>query len=409
MKALLLENISIESIKIFEQYNIEVNYYKKSLDYDELKKVNLQEYDIIGIRSKTILDKKTIDLASNLKVIGSFCIGTDKIDIDYAQNKGIAIFNSPVMSTRSVAELVIAHIINLSRKVTKRNYELHNGIWNKTAENSNEIRGKTLGIIGYGHVGSQVSILAESMGMNIVFYDIINVMPLGNSNSCNSMNDLLKKSDFITIHVPLTNDTEYLINKDNIKLIKKGSYLLNLSRGKVVELEPLRKAIDDGDIAGCALDVYPEEPKSNCEDWINIMQKANNTILTPHIGGATEEAQINIGIDVSNKIINYLFKGNTIDCINLPNINSNNISSNKPQIFNIHKNVPGVISKLSNIIMSYNCNISNSILSTNENIGICLLSINSEDVNTTKYKISNIVNDIKKLKENIKVSLFNNL
>lgn len=409
MKALLLENISIESIKIFEQYNIEVNYYKKSLDYDELKKVNLQEYDIIGIRSKTILDKKTIDLASNLKVIGSFCIGTDKIDIDYAQNKGIAIFNSPVMSTRSVAELVIAHIINLSRKVTKRNYELHNGIWNKTAENSNEIRGKTLGIIGYGHVGSQVSILAESMGMNIVFYDIINVMPLGNSNSCNSMNDLLKKSDFITIHVPLTNDTEYLINKDNIKLIKKGSYLLNLSRGKVVELEPLRKAIDDGDIAGCALDVYPEEPNSNCEDWINIMQKANNTILTPHIGGATEEAQINIGIDVSNKIINYLFRGNTIDCINLPNINSNNITSNKPQIFNIHKNVPGVISKLSNIIMSYNCNISNSILSTNENIGICLLSINSEDVNTTKYKISNIVNDIKKLEENIKVSLFNNL
>ena len=406
MKALLLENISKQAKELLEQHNIQVDYHNGS--YDLKKVTNIDTYDIIGIRSKTILDKATIDLATNLKVIGSFCIGTDKVDLDYCQSRGIAVFNSPVMSTRSVAELVIAHIINLSRKVTKRNYEMHLGIWNKTCANSNEIRGKTIGIIGYGHVGSQVSVLAEALGMNVLFYDIINVMALGNSIRCQTMEEVLRSSDFVTIHVPLTENTENLLDRDGINMMKKGAYLLNLSRGKVIDLQALRESIDDDHLGGCALDVYPSEPKANCDNWENIMQHAHNTILTPHIGGATEEAQTNIGIDVSHKIINYLNRGITIECLTLPHINNSSIETH--QIVNVHHNIPGVISKISNIITSYGCNIVNSVLSTNENIGVCLISIKrNPNMNMNTNNLEGIKKDINKIDETLQTYIVGSL
>ena len=400
MKVLLLENVNKISNELFSKHNFIVETHKKSLEKSVLIE-KIKNIDILGIRSKTNITREIIDSAKNLKVIGCFCIGTDQVDLEYAAKKGIVVFNSPYMNTRSVAELAISHIINLSRQVNMRNREMHKGIWNKISDGCMEVRGKTLGIIGYGHVGSQLSILSEAVGMNVLYYDIENVMGLGNSKKCDGLSILLEKSDFVSLHVPLTDQTKNLITKKELNIMKKGSYLINLSRGNVVKINDLKEYLDKGHLGGCAIDVYPSEPKSNGE-YNCILQNCNNTILTPHIGGSTLEAQKNIAKDLCEKIIKFLKEGSTQTCVNYPNINLN-IYYNKPtiKIFNIHRNIPGVMSDINKIINKYKYNILGSTLGTDNNQGLCIFSLNGKSTSDIKNEISLILNDIQDLDSSI--------
>ena len=400
MRVLLLENIHDICGEIFRKEQYEIVHCKQSLEKSKLIEI-IKTIDIIGIRSKTNLTEEVLSNAANLKVIGVFCIGTDQVDLNYASQKGITVFNSPYMNTRSVAELAISHIINLARQVNMRNREMHNGIWNKTCNKCMEIREKNLGIIGYGHVGSQLSVLAEAIGMNVYFYDIDNVMALGNSKNCESLDKLLEISDFISVHVPLTNETKNLISKKDFFKMKKGSYLLNLSRGNVVNIEDLKIYIDNGHLGGCAIDVFPSEPKSN-GDFSCILKNSRNTILTPHIGGSTGEAQKNIALDLSNKILKFIKEGSTQTCVNYPNIFLNTrYNKSCVKILNIHTNKPGVMSNINEIINNYNYNILGSSLGTDESFGISLISLNGKADNEMLDDILELKNDIQELDSSI--------
>ena len=383
MNVLLLENISIKAhdYLVSQGYNVERLQHSLS-EEDLIKYINQNSIQFIGIRSKTNITKNVTFHSPSLLGIFCFCIGTNQVDLENTRNKGIAVFNSPFASTRSVAELTICYIISLARNVCVKNSEMHNNMWNKTSKNMYEIRGKKLGIVGYGHVGSQVSILAESLGMEILYYDIKNVMPLGNSEKCYSLTEILQKSDFITLHVPLDETTENMIEDKEIKMMKKGSYLINLSRGKVVNLEDVKKNIIEGYLGGVAIDVFPSEPKGNGIIWETGMNNLHNVILSPHIGGATQEAQNAIGLDVAQKLINYHKTGSTEDCVNLPNVitNSCNINNTK-RICCIHQNRPGILSNMNDVYRKYNVNIIQQHLSTQGNIGYCVTEIVKSDKN----------------------------
>lgn len=389
LKALLLENVDKSVVSSLHKYNIEVEYISTAIDKQELIK-KIKDVHIVGLRSKTKLTTDVLEHASKLLAIGCFCIGTDQVDLNYCMENGIAVFNSPYMSTRSVAELAIGLIISLSRTVGDKNTLMHNGTWQKSSAGCYEIRGKTLGIIGYGHVGCQLSVLAESMGMNVLLYDIKPVMIMGNGTMCQTMDELLQQSDFVSLHVPLTSETNNLIGSNELNQMKKGSYLLNLSRGKVLDIESARNAILNQHLAGLAIDVFPEEPKENTDNWTNLLQKLPNVILTPHIGGATIEAQHDIGSDVASKITNYIFYGLTHGSFTLPNLLAND-TFNGIRILNIHKNVPGTIFKINNIISELNINVVNQSLSTKNGIGYCIIDINGDiDKSDFLEKIENL-------------------
>lgn len=397
MKVLLLENINTKATELFQFKNHDVDCHTGSINKEQLIEI-IGNYHVIGIRSKTNLDKDVLSHATNLIAIGCFCIGTNQVDLEYAQNKGICVFNSPFMNTRSVAELVISLVIGLSRKLGDTNINMHNGIWTKSASGCHEVRGKTLGIIGYGHVGSQVSILAENIGLKVIYYDIANVMSLGNSRKCMTMDEVLIESDFLSLHVPLTSDTDNMITKEHLDKMKKGSYLLNLSRGNVVDINDLSEYLRMGHLAGSAVDVYPEEPKANTKDWKNILQNCPNTILTPHIGGSTEEAQTSIAVDVANKLLGYMVCGSSEESVNIPNldITSYGLYYN---ILNIHYNNPGVMFKMVSIVNKYKLNIEKQFLSTNETIGYCIVRVkntyNRELIEQIKREVEEIPESIK--------------
>ena len=384
MNVLILENINQSAISLYEKNKYNVTHLKTSLSETELIQ-KITDINVLCIRSKTKITKNVIDNAPKLEVIGCYCIGTNQVDMEYCRSKGITVINSPYMNTRSVAELTISEIIALSRKLGDKNNELHNGIWNKSHIGCYEVRGKVLGIIGYGHVGSQLSILAQNIGMNVIYYDILNVLSLGNAIRCSSMTELLHKSDFVSLHVPLTSETENLIGTKEIYNMKKGSYLLNLSRGKVVDVEAVRSALLNNHLAGCSFDVYPEEPKKNTNDFVSVLQNCPNTILTPHIGGATEEAQHSIGIDVTSKIIHYLTFGDTFETVNFPKIQVHTGERHKIYIKNIHKNHSGVMSKINNIFEKLNINITKQYVDTHKDIGYCITVF---DFTSNLYKIS---------------------
>lgn len=370
-KILLLNKISSVAAYILRNKGYDVEEINQ-LTHDELKE-KIKDINVIGIRSKTSLTKDILKNGKNLIAIGHFCIGTDQTDLDCANRLGIPVFNSPFENTRSVAELVIGYMVMLSRKVGDKNNEMHNGIWNKTSKNCYELREKTLGIVGYGSIGTQLSQLASNMGMNVIFYDIIPKLRYNNAKRIESFNKLLKKSDFVTFHVPLTNYTKNMINKDNIMMMKKGSYLINASRGKVIDIEVVSKALKDGHLAGAAFDVYPEEPKKNTNSYINCLQKCPNTILTPHMGGSTEEAQIGIGTDVANKIINYIECGTSLGSVNFPEVDLP--VSGRTRFINIHKNEPGSLQLINDILKDIN--ISNQVLSTQKEIGVTIVELDS--------------------------------
>ncbi|KAG0748394.1 hypothetical protein G6F57_005532 [Rhizopus arrhizus] len=358
VKILLLENINETAIKAFKKQGYQVETYSKALAGEELLE-KIRDVHIIGIRSKTKLTKQVIEQAKNLLAIGCFCIGTNQVDLQAAANQGIAVFNSPFSNSRSVAELVIGEIITLARQLGDRNNEMHQGIWNKLSKNCFEIRCKVLGIVGYGHIGSQLSVLAEAMGMTVYFYDILQIMPIGQAKPVDSLDELLAISDFVSLHVPETEETKNMIGDHEIKKMKKGSYLINNARGTVVQIPALIKYLQSGHLAGAAVDVFPQEPASNGPhfDYYPELLQCPNVIMTPHIGGSTEEAQRMIGIEVSQALTKYTNDGTSLNAVNFPEIDLRAIredDKNIVRVLHIHQNIPGVLKELNEIFADHN-------------------------------------------------------
>jgi D-3-phosphoglycerate dehydrogenase len=371
IKVLLLENIHPLAKKIFSSETFQVETLSGALPTEQLKE-KIRDVHVLGIRSKTQVTAEALSEARRLLTIGAFCIGTNQIDLDAAKKKGIPVFNAPFGNTRSVAEMVLAEIVMLSRGLGQRSMEMHQGVWKKISTGCFEIRGKTLGIIGYGHIGSQVSTLAEAFGMRVVFYDIVSKLPLGNARSCGSLNEMLGLSDFVTLHVPATPQTHLMISEPQLKLMKKGSFLVNASRGTVVDIPALATALKSNHLAGAAIDVFPEEPETNTDSFKTELKGVQNVILTPHIGGATEEAQANIGEEVPTTLIRFVNTGSTAGAVNFPPVD---LPHNKGthRILNVHKNVPGVLREINRIISDIGTNIQAQALATDADIGYLVL------------------------------------
>lgn len=378
IKVLLLEGLSKSAVETFEQAGYKnIERFDKALGEDELIK-KLKDVHILGIRSKTQITEKVLKNAPKLLGLGAFCIGTNQIDLTTATKLGVAVFNSPYSNTRSVAELVIGESIMLIRQLPDKDRAAHQGNWQKDAKGSHELRGKTLGIIGYGHIGSQVSVLAESMGLKVIYYDVEPKLPLGNAEPVDSLDKLLKRADIVSLHVPGIPTTVNLLNEEKIQKIKKGAILLNLSRGNVVDLDAARKALDSGRLSGMGVDVFPVEPKQKGEGFVSPLQGARNTILTPHIGGSTEEAQVNIGYDVASKLVSWLDNGSTVGSLTVPPLNLP-IQHDTNRFLHIHNNMPGVLSELNSIVGKMNVNIVGQYLKTNEEIGYVVLDTQKKD------------------------------
>ncbi|CAM1508524.1 Fc.00g053720.m01.CDS01 [Cosmosporella sp. VM-42] len=363
IKILLLENVNETGQDILRGQGYQVEALKKSLPEDQLIE-KIRDIHVIGIRSKTKLSEKVLREAKNLLVIGCFCIGTNQVDLEYAAKHGIAVFNSPFANSRSVAELVIGEIIVLARQLGDRSNELHRGTWNKVSAKCWEIRGKTLGIIGYGHIGSQLSVLAEAMGMNVIYYDVVTLMAMGTARQVPTLDKLLEEADFVSLHVPDLPETRNMISTDQFEKMKTGSYLINASRGSVVDIAALIKASRSGKVAGAALDVYPNEPAANGDyftsslnSWGDELRSLSNLILTPHIGGSTEEAQRAIGVEVADALVRYINQGITLGSVNLPEVQMRSLTldeSDHARIIYIHRNVPGVLRKVNEILGDHN-------------------------------------------------------
>jgi len=397
IRILFLENISDAAVKNFRGHEYSnVEKITKALTEDDLVK-EIKDVHILGIRSKTQITKRVLDAAKKLQAIGCFCIGVNQVDLKAATKNGVVVFNAPYSNTRSVAELVIGLSIMLIRRIPDKNKAAHEGSWMKDAKNSFELRGKTLGIIGYGNIGSQVSVLAEAMGMKVIFYDVETKLPLGNAEDAKSLKELLGRSDIVTLHVPETSQSKNLISKPILKQFKKGAILINYARGEVVDLDALRKAIIDGAIGGAAVDVFPVEPEKNGDKFQTPLQDLPNVILTPHIGGSTEEAQENIGEDVSAKLFNYLEKGitfgsHTVPALALPP------KEGSHRILHIHNNVPGVLSEINTTLSKNNINIVGQYLKTNEEIGYVVLDVDRQ-ISSKALQL------LKEVKQTIKVRM----
>lgn len=397
-RILLLENIHQKTKATFEALGYSVDSEKSAFSEAELIKC-IADYDVVGIRSKTQITAKVLEHAKNLKAIGCFCIGTNQVDVDKAALTGIPVFNAPHSNTRSVAELVISEIVALSRNLCDLSKQVHEGVWNKSAAGSREVRGKTLGIVGYGHIGSQVSILAESMGMDVIFFDVIKKLPLGNAKNAVTLEALLKKSDFITLHVPETPETKNMLSKKELAHVKDGAFLINASRGTVVVIEDLIPLLKSKKIAGAAVDVFPVEPKNNDEKFVSPLQGIPNVILTPHIGGSTEEAQEAIGLEVSHSLAGYLQHGKSYGAVGFPSIEVPEKRPEMIRVTNVHRNVPGVLGDINSIVSRMGANIRAQYLSTNEHIGYLVMDL--EAVN----QAADVAHDISLLKTSIKTGV----
>jgi D-3-phosphoglycerate dehydrogenase len=351
----------------------------------------------IGIRSKTQLTPKIIEAATKLQAIGAFCIGTNQIALESARRAGVPVFNAPFSNTRSVAELVMAEIVILSRQIGDRSREVHEGIWTKSAEGCREVRGKTLGIVGYGHIGRQVGVLAEAFGMNVIFHDIASRLPMGNNRPAGGLEALLDASDFVTLHVPGTPQTKRMIAEPQLSRMKQGSILLNLSRGDVVVIEDLAHALKSGHLAGAAVDVYPHEPANNREKFVSPLQGLPNVLLTPHIGGSTVEAQVAIGQEVSHALVGYLRRGTTTNAVNFPNADLP-VLEQAHRIRHVHKNVPGVLGDVNQIVADLGANVLGQVLVTDPELGYLVMDVESGQG-------AAIVDGVSKLSTTLKVEL----
>lgn len=373
IKVLLLENVHPIGVELLREEGYQVEVVSSALSEDELCE-KIKNVSILGIRSKTNVTKRVLENANRLISIGAFCIGTNQIDLETCQEKGIAVFNAPFSNTRSVVEMAIAEIIFLMRNFFDKSVSMHQGKWDKSATGSFEIRGKKLGIVGYGNIGAQLSVLAENMGLNVFYYDIVEKLALGNATKIDSLEELLQNCDIISLHVDGRKENKCLIDAEKIKMMKKGAILVNLSRGHVVEIPALKEALESGHLAGCAVDVFPEEPKNNSEPFVSELIGLPNTILTPHIGGSTLEAQENIARFVPGKIMEYINTGNTFNSVNFPNIQLPFLQ-NAHRLIHVHQNEPGVLAKINRILADYEINIVGQYLKTNEKIGYVITDI----------------------------------
>jgi D-3-phosphoglycerate dehydrogenase / 2-oxoglutarate reductase len=394
INVLLLENISEIAVKNFQRNGYtQVQRLSKALPESELIDA-IKNAHILGIRSKTQITPTVLNAAQRLQAIGCFCIGVNQVNLNAATDHGVAVFNAPYSNTRSVAELVIGAAIMLIRRIPDKSTSAHKGLWLKEAKGSYELRGKTLGIIGYGNIGTQVSVLAEALGMKVIFYDVETKLPLGNAMDVKTLKDVMSKADVITLHVPETAQTKNLINRKSLKYCKDGAIIINYARGEVIDLDDLALALETGQVAGAAIDVFPVEPEKNGDSFKSPLQGLPNVILTPHIGGSTEEAQQNIGEDVSNKLLNYLEKGislgsHTVPALSLPP------QEGSHRILHIHENVPGVLSQINTQLSKNKINIVGQYLKTNDSIGYVVVDVDKKISNQASQLLKEVPNTIK--------------
>ncbi|OGM21150.1 3-phosphoglycerate dehydrogenase [Candidatus Woesebacteria bacterium RIFCSPHIGHO2_01_FULL_38_9b] len=396
IKVLLTENINSKAYESFTNEGYSVEVIPNSLDEASLIKA-IKDVSVLGIRSKTKITQKVLDSADRLLAIGTYCIGTDQVDTEFCSKKGVIVFNAPFSNTRSVVELVIGEIIMLFRRTFEKSAKMHKGIWDKSIDYCHEIRGKRLGIIGYGNIGSQLSLIAESLGMEVYYYDIVDKLALGNAKLCSSIDEVLRIADVVSVHVDGRKENINLIGSREFARMKKGAYFLNLSRGFVVDIKALAKSIKSGHINGVSIDVYTNEPKEKIDSFKNILQGLSNVIMTPHIGGNTLEAQEAIGEFVTNKIINFINSGDTYLSVNFPEVRLPK-QKNSHRIIHIHHNVPGVLAQVNGIYSDHGVNILGQYLSTNNEIGIVITDVN-------KNHNPDIVNHLKNIKATIKLRI----
>ena len=393
IKILLLENIHPVAKEEFAAEGFQVETVKGALSEAELAE-RVKDVHVLGIRSKTQVTPKVLDEARRLLAVGAFCIGTNQVALGHANRRGAPVFNAPFSNTRSVAELIIAEIVMLSRHLGDRVREVHAGHWRKVAVGSHEVRGRTIGIIGYGHIGSQVGVLAESFGMRVLFYDIVAKLPMGNNRSFPKLEDVLEQSDFVTLHVPETPQTRMMFGHEQIARMKKGACLLNASRGTVVDIDALAAAIKSGHIGGAAVDVYPEEPETNSEGFVTPLRGLDNVILTPHIGGSTEEAQEAIGKEVSAALIKFVNSGATTGAVNFPQVELP-VTRGAHRILNVHKNVPGVLRDINQIVSDLNANIRAQLLATDPDIGYLIMDLDQDVSQDVRKGVAGLETSIK--------------
>ncbi len=394
IKVLLLEGVHENAVNYMNSMGYtNLDYEKTAFDEDKLIK-HIKNFHVVGIRSRTQLTDKVLAAANKLIAVGCFSIGTNQVDLKEAKMRGIPVFNAPFSNTRSVAELVIAECIMLLRGIPEKNSKAHEGKWLKTASKSYEIRGKTLGIVGYGHIGSQVSVLAEAMGMHVIYYDIAKKLSMGNATACSSMAEVLQKSDIVTLHIPSSEQTLNLIKDKELKLMKKGACLINASRGEVVDYDALAQAIKDEHLAGAAIDVFKEEPASGNEIFEHPLQRYSNVILTPHIGGSTLEAQANIGTEVSEKLVKYSDTGSTEGAVNFVEVMLQP-NDTKQRFLHIHRNLPGVLREVNYVFTSKGINIASEYLQTDTDVGYVIIDTDSNLDRSILQELKKIPNTIK--------------
>ena len=393
IKVLLLENIHASARELFAAEGFHVEHLKGALKEDELK-AKIKDVHVLGIRSKTQVTAAVLAEAKRLLTLGCFCIGTNQVDLDAANQRGVPVFNAPFSNTRSVAEMMIGEVIFLARHLGDRSREVHEGKWRKVSEGSVEVRGKTLGIVGYGHIGSQVGVLAEALGMRVLYYDIVTKLPMGNNRAVASLGELLGASDFVTLHVPATPQTKWMIGAAEIAHMKQGASLLNASRGTVVEISALVDGIKRGHVGGAAIDVYPEEPETNSDMFVSPLRGLPNVILSPHIGGSTMEAQESIGREVGTSLAKFVNGGATTGAVNFPQMELP-LSSGAHRILNCHKNVPGVLRDINKIVSEHNANIRAQLLATDPKIGYLIMDLDHDVSNEVKRDIAALPTSIR--------------
>ncbi|MGP4714869.1 MULTISPECIES: phosphoglycerate dehydrogenase [unclassified Psychrobacter] len=378
IRFLLLEGVHDNALKVLEGAGYSnIEYLSHALDTDELIE-KIKDAHFVGIRSRTQLTRDVLEHAKKLIGIGCFCIGTNQVDLEAAREMGIPVFNAPYSNTRSVAELVLAEAIMLYRGIPEKNATVHRGGWGKSAKNSHEVRGKTIGIVGYGSIGSQLSVLAESFGMKVIYHDVVTKLPLGNAHQVGSLDELLSTADIVTLHVPDVPSTRYMMKKEQFDQMKEGSYFINAARGTCVEIDDLAAALESGRVLGAAIDVFPKEPKSADEEFESPLRKFDNVILTPHIGGSTQEAQENIGFEVAEKFVKYSDQGDTATAVNFPEV-SVPFKEGSHRLLHIHKNVPGVLSQINRLFAEAHINILAQSLMTEGDVGYLVMDVDYND------------------------------
>lgn len=393
IKVLLLENVHPAAVQSFENQGFSVEFHKGAMDEDELCE-KIKGVSIIGIRSKTNLTKKVLENADRLIALGAFCIGTNQIDLKTCTEKGIAVFNAPYSNTRSVVELAVGEMIMLIRRIFPKSTQMHQGIWDKSANNSFEVRGKKLGMIGYGHIGTQLSVIAEALGMEVYFYDIVDKMPIGNAKKCKTMYEVFEVADVVSLHIDGRKSNDNLIDEKAFAAMKDGVIFLNLARGMVVDIPALVAALKSGKVAGAGVDVFPEEPKTNQDPFVSELMGMDNVILSPHIGGSTEEAQEGIGNYVPERLLEYINNGSTTGSVNFPEVQLP-LLVHSHRMLHVHKNVPGILAKLNSIFAKHHLNVTGQYLKTNESIGYVIVDI--EKTYTKEF-----IQEIKNMEETIK-------